>query len=46
MYLLTIYSETDAFIFRVQTIKKAVYIIENLEFKIIGINLIKVRQKQ
>ena len=43
MYLLTIYSESDAFVYRVQTIKKAVYIIENLEFKIIGISLIKVR---
>lgn len=43
MYLLTVYSESDAFIYRVQTIKKAVYIIENLEFKIVGINLIKVR---
>lgn len=43
MYLLTVYSDSDAFVYRVQTIQKAVYIIENLEFKIYGINLIKVR---
>lgn len=43
MYLLTVYSESDAFVYMVYEIEDAVYIIENLEFKIMGINLIKVR---
>ena len=44
MYLLTIYSESDAFVYRVHTIKEAVYVIENFIFqKIVGLSLIKVR---
>lgn len=33
MYLLTIYSESDAFVYRVHTIKEAVYVIENFVFQ-------------